>query len=212
MEQVNNSIKFVTPCCHTPLEINSLDELTVEERHLHDDPAETKVWWIKDQCCGDCYGTEAEARKALEQFKLAVFKASIRHAREELEKKFESMRSALDHEVSMFCDWHDPQCERVYLVAMWGKDGERLVGNHGTRELDREKDGIESVNAKAEYLVKQGYAEVENDEPANQGMKIVRKFAKDDKIRYVGMWSVPYMRIGGGSGSTECEASYLCTA
>jgi len=208
---MNNSIVFVSPCHHRPLGINSLDELDVEFRKDESDPQDAGAWWIKDQCCGDCHNDEASARKALDRYKVSVFRASVRHAREELARKIEAMQEDLGREIEQFSDWHDPTVERVYVAAIWGKDGNRGIANYRTSECDTPEEALQNINTKSVFLTVNGYVEAENDETVNQGMKLIRKFVKGDSVRYVGYWSEP-IRTGSGYGSTETEGAYLCTA
>lgn len=207
-------IPFVSPCCHRPLPIKSLDEIVVGLYRAKDpdDLYDSDSYGIIHQCCGSLYDSlEKIPANAAEKYRQSVFKASVDHAWRQLEAQYKQMKETLAHQVEDFADAHDPSLERVFAFAIYGSDANGFgIANYQTGDRETFEEALEELEAKATWLCKQSYVETDNDKPLNMGMKVQRKFIRGHEVRYVGCWTQP-IRTGDGFGSSECEGAYLST-
>lgn len=183
-------IELVSPCHSKPLGITDINEITVEDRN--------GTFWFTPLCCGDCFSTKEEAEKLLVHYKRMVFKASIRHAKDELQKTINHLTEHLERQIEAFSDDHDPDLQRVYISAVWGKDGHSFVGNFRTSEHETPQDANDDVNKQIKRLQEEGWIvdpTFTPDKDIDHAVKAVvtLRNTHGDKYRQVGYWSHPFI-------------------
>jgi hypothetical protein len=197
------SLPLVSPCCHTPLDIKSLDEVAIVvlgPSFIDED--ETTYGW-NSRCCQSCLSKEeadAVTEEEIQKERRYVYKASVRYAEKMHEQRVKELERQLAADLGAFADQHDPDLERIYVVANYGSTHVgQVIPNYRTAEFETRDEAVQSMERRANALLAEGYEEIPSD-PARASVELQRSFRTPMKTIHVGMWKQCLADLLSGGG------------